>query len=116
MFNEILAVTAAVVNSSELHPGTDPAAINGPMSVLCRTFFIKEVFLCREHAEKKEKSCLTVHHRASHKEGIPEAVTASIVPERRLELRRCSLQKDSTENLPDAILHEVWQGQQPAVE
>ena len=112
MFNEILAVTAAVVNSSELHPGTAPAAINGPMSVLCRTFFIKKVFLCREHAEKKENSCTTVHH----KEGIPKAVTASIVPETRLELRRCSPQKDSTENLPDAILHEVWQGQQPAVE
>ena len=116
MYNKILAVAAAVVNSSELHPGVNPVAIIGPLSLLCRTIFLKTVFLCREHAGKKEKSCVTVHHRASHKEGIPKAVTASIVPETRLELRRWSLQRDSTENLPDAILHEVWQGQQPAVE
>lgn len=83
MFNKILAVTAAVVNSSELHPGTDPAAINGPMSVLLQNVLYKGSLSLPRTCRKKENSYTNVHH----KEGIPKAVTASIVPETRLELR-----------------------------
>ncbi len=62
MFNKILAVTAAVVNSSELHPGTDPAAINGPMSVLLQNVLYKGSLSLPRTCRKKGKF---VHHRAS---------------------------------------------------